>query len=198
MGANLNIKELGVPTPRVCGSAAKMSFLRYKLRKPNIGLELTLGQLLTSCDSMADHCFISSEMGTSLGRFEGLAFICKLRSFLCVSCILRGKRQSFLTTKGTHSAPLRAGCGTRRQKKFTTPKKSLKMADSGRQAHALTFTSRSFADSSGICGSVMRCGSRISAISFSLSNPLLRAISIIDLPVATDSLTISAALAYPM
>src|SRR5580658_3201169 len=66
------------------------------------------------------------------------------------------------------------------------------------QSQALTALSRSFAASRGYCGSVILTGSRISAISSSVSCFLARAISIIDLPVATDSFTISAALAYPI
>ena len=55
--------------------------------------------------------------------------------------------------------------------------------------------SRSFAASSGRTGSVMRAGSRISLIWASVSSPRSRAISMIDFPVFTDSLAISAALA---
>jgi hypothetical protein len=67
-----------------------------------------------------------------------------------------------------------------------------------RQGQAVTALSRSFAASRGYCGSVILTGSRISAISSSVSCFRARAISIIDFPVATDSFTISAALAYPM
>jgi hypothetical protein len=35
---------------------------------PNIGLEVTCGQPITSAFSIADHCFISSEIGGIFGR----------------------------------------------------------------------------------------------------------------------------------
>jgi hypothetical protein len=62
----------------------------------------------------------------------------------------------------------------------------------------LLISSRFFAASKGRTGSVMRTGSRISLISFSLNNFFSRAISMIDRPVATASFAISAALAYPI
>jgi hypothetical protein len=35
---------------------------------PNIGLDVTCGQPISSAFSIADHCFISSEIGGILGR----------------------------------------------------------------------------------------------------------------------------------
>ena len=56
-------------------------------------------------------------------------------------------------------------------------------------------SSRFFAASFGTCGSVMLTGSRISAISCSVSSFFSRAMSMMERPVLTDSFTISAALA---
>ena len=63
------------------------------------------------------------------------------------------------------------------------------------KSYDLTLLSRCLAASRGYCGSVILTGSRISAISSSVSTFLARAMAMIDIPVETDSFTISAALA---
>ena len=68
MGSNLNRTELGVSNPLVTGKAAKIFFRRYMPAMPNIGLEETSGQPINSAFSIADHCFISSEIGGIFGR----------------------------------------------------------------------------------------------------------------------------------
>src|SRR5215472_19204487 len=68
MGSNRKITELGVSNPRVTGSPPKIFLPRYKPIMPNMGLVEICGQPLTSVFSMADHCFISSEIGGILGR----------------------------------------------------------------------------------------------------------------------------------
>lgn len=56
------------------GRAAKIAFSRYMPVNPNIGRELTWGQPRSSSSSIADHCFISSEMRSILGRLEAFCF----------------------------------------------------------------------------------------------------------------------------
>src|SRR5262245_25690552 len=68
MGSNRKITELGVSNPRVTGSPPKIFLPRYKPIMPNMGLVEICGQPLTSVFSMADHCFISSEIGGIFGR----------------------------------------------------------------------------------------------------------------------------------
>ncbi len=70
MGSNLKMIELGVTIARERGRAAKIAFSLYMPMNPNIGRELTPGQPRSSFSSIADHCFISSEMRSILGRLE--------------------------------------------------------------------------------------------------------------------------------
>src|SRR5258708_39978781 len=68
MGSNLNMMELGVSNPLVTGKAAKIFLRRYMPDMPNIGLYATFRQPIRSGFSIADHCFISSEIGGIFGR----------------------------------------------------------------------------------------------------------------------------------
>ena len=68
MRSNLNMTELEVSNPLVTGKAAKIFLRRYMPDMPNMGLDVTCGQPINSVFSIADHCFISSEMGGISGR----------------------------------------------------------------------------------------------------------------------------------
>src|ERR1035438_8913723 len=108
-----------------------------------------------------------------------------------LSALLAGKATGQSLPSLTRQA-LPSSFGTRNRSCETDV--ALGAASRQRRYFALSF-SLSFATSSGRTGSVMRAGSRISLICSSLRYPLERAISMMDLPVATDSLAISAAFA---
>src|SRR5260370_8816767 len=61
---------------------------------PNMGLEVTCGQPISSAFSIADHCFISSEMGGIFGRSRivggcRLAGLFRFVFFALITCVLR-------------------------------------------------------------------------------------------------------------
>src|SRR5215470_4283470 len=68
IGSKRKMTELGVSNPRVTGSPPKILLPRYKPIMPNMGLVEICSQPLTSVFSIADHCFISSDIGGIFGR----------------------------------------------------------------------------------------------------------------------------------
>ena len=76
MGSNRKMTELGVSNPRVTGRPPKIFFPRYRPIIPNMGWVEICGQPLTSVFSIADHRFISCEIGGIFGRSRMLRALC--------------------------------------------------------------------------------------------------------------------------
>jgi len=114
MGSNLKMIELGVSNPLVTGNAANIFLRRYMPAMPNIGLEETCSQPSSSAFSIADHCFISSEIGGIFGRSRIVrrSRFCGFSRFVFLALITQMFRQAWVWDRRegeAASAPLGIG-----------------------------------------------------------------------------------------